>query len=213
MTKTPYEQPEFQKTSFNCPFCNAFANQVWLDLYHQAQRGGFSEMEDADVCYCVHCNHFSLWNKGKMVYPDFAGIEPPNEDLSDDIKNDYEEAGSILQKSPRGAAALLRLCIQKLCTELGEDGKNINTDIKNLVSKGLPKGVQKSLDIVRVIGNDSVHPGQIDLRDDMETAKVLFKLVNLIAEKMITEPKEVEEIYNILPEEKRQQIEERDEKK
>jgi len=115
-----------------------------------------------------------------------------------------------LQKSPRGAAALLRLCIQKLCMELGEKGKDLNTDIKNLVAKGLPEGVQKSLDIVRVIGNESVHPGQIDLRDDMETAKVLFKLVNLIAEKMITEPKEVEEIYNILPEEKRQQIKKRD---
>jgi len=43
-------------------------------------------MEDVAVCYCVHCNYFSLWNKGKMVYPDFAGIEPPNEDLNNDIK-------------------------------------------------------------------------------------------------------------------------------
>jgi len=59
-------------------------------------------MEDVAVCYCVHCNYFSLWNKGKMVYPDFAGIEPPNEDLNNDIKNDYEEAGSILQNRLEG---------------------------------------------------------------------------------------------------------------
>ena len=208
MTNTPYENPEFNKTAFNCPFCSAFSKQVWCDASFYS--GSFQWLDNTKICFCSHCNRFSIWLHSKMIYPDFAGIEPPNEDLNDDIKNDYEEAVSILQKSPRGAAALLRLCIQKLCKELGEDGKNINTDIKNLVAKGLPKGVQKSLDIVRVVGNDAVHPGQIDLSDDMETAKVLFKLVNLIAEKMITEPKEVEEIYNIIPEEKRQQIEERD---
>ena len=82
--------------------------------------------------------------------------------------------------------------------------------IKNLVSKGLPAAVQKSLDVVRVIGNDSVHPGQMDLRDDMETAKALFKLVNLITEKMITEPKEVEAIYDSLPERSKKAIEKRD---
>jgi len=211
MTKIPYEQPEFKKTSFNCPFCNAFAKQSWVQLKYYVS--AYPDLPASFACFCSHCGKFSIWYQEKMVYPDFAGIEPPNEDLSSNIKSDYEEAGSILQKSPRGAAALLRLCIQKFCKEIGEDGMNISTDIKNLVAKGLPKGVQKSLDIVRVIGNDAVHPGQIDLRDDMETAKVLFKLVNLIAEKMITEPKEVEEIYNILPEGKRQQIEERDGKK
>lgn len=153
-----------------------------------------------------------MWYEGKMIYPDFEGVQPPNEDLSNDIKEDYNEASSILQKSPRGSAALLRLAIQKLCIELGESGENINNDIKSLVTKGLPSAVQKSLDVVRVIGNEAVHPGQIDLKDDIETAEVLFKLVNLIAEKMITEPKEVEDIFQSLPEEKRLAIQKRDKK-
>src|SRR5688572_10249423 len=85
----------------------------------------------------------------------------------------------------------LRLAIKKLCAELGETGKNINDDIASLEKKGLDKRVQQALDIVRVIGNDAVHPGQIDLRDDRDTATKLFGLVNLIAEKMITEPKHV----------------------
>jgi hypothetical protein len=75
---------------------------------------------------------------------------------------------------------------------------------------GLPSAIQKSLDSVRVIGNDAVHPGKIDLRDDVKTAKALFKLVNIIAEKMITEVREIEEIYESLPDEKRKQIKERD---
>ena len=73
-----------------------------------------------------------------MVYPDFSGIELPNVDFNEDIKADYSEAASILQKSPRGSASLLRLAIQKLCKQLGESGKDINTDIGSLVKKGLP---------------------------------------------------------------------------
>jgi hypothetical protein len=160
----------------------------------------------------MHCKKFSIWYESKMVYPSFEGVQPPNQDLSEEIQKDYQEAASILQKSPRGSAALLRLAIQKLCKDLGEEGKNINNDIKNLVAKGLPPAVQKSLDIVRVIGNDAVHPGQIDISDDIETAKILFKIVNLIAEKIITEKKEIEEIYNSLPKAKRQEIEKRDSK-
>jgi len=209
--KQDYTPPTYKQSAFHCSFCNVYTNQLWADL-HQYQNGKYY-FNEVNAATCVHCHRYSLWFNGIMVYPDFEGVQPPNQDLRKDIQADYQEAASILQKSPRGATALLRLVIQKLCEELGEVGKNINTDIKSLVSKGLPAAVQKSLDVVRVIGNDAVHPGQIDLLDDIETAKALFKLVNLIAEKMITEPKEVEEIYNSLPEDKKQQIEERDGKK
>jgi len=145
-----------------------------------------------------------------MIHPEFSGVEPPNSDLDADIQRDYQEATSILQKSPRGAVALLRLAIQKLMLQLGEKGKDLNTDIGNLVKKGLPVKVQQSLDALRVIGAQAVHPGELDLRDDQTTAEQLFKLVNFIAEKMITEPKEIEVIYGKIPEGKKQQIEKRD---
>jgi hypothetical protein len=146
-----------------------------------------------------------------MIYPESTGVEPPNPDLNEDIKRDYEEAASIFHKSPRGAAALLRLAIQKLMIQLGEKGENLNKDIANLVDKGLPEKVQQALDSLRVIGNEAVHPGVLDLRDDKETAEQLFKLLNFIAEKMITEPKVVEEIYNKIPESKKEQIKRRNE--
>jgi hypothetical protein len=80
-----------------------------------------------------------------------------------------------------------------------------------LVKAGeIPQRVQQALDIVRVVGNNVVHPGQIDLRDDRDTALRLFQLVNLIADRAITQPKEVEDVYAALPESARKQIEHRD---
>ena len=37
--------------------------------------------------------------------------------------------------------------------------------------------------------NEAVHHGEMDLRDDVETASQLFVLVNAIADQMITQPK------------------------
>lgn len=145
-----------------------------------------------------------------MVVPDESPAPPPNSDIPEDIKADYSEARSILSKSPRGSAALLRICIQKLCAFLGEPGKDINKDIGALVKKGLNPKIQQSLDIVRVVGNESVHPGQIDLRDNPAIANQLFQIVNLIAEAMITAPKMIETLYKQLPQSKKDQIEERD---
>jgi hypothetical protein len=79
-----------------------------------------------------------------------------------------------------------------------------------LVKKGLNPLVQQSLDIVRVIGNEAVHPGVIDLKDDRDTALRLFELVNAIVEQMISHPKAVNEMYARLPEAKRKAIKARD---
>jgi len=206
MPKIPYKAPEFEETSFNCPFCSAFAKQSWHQLLYN---GGSHGLRESFTCFCSHCDEFSIWHKEIMIYPNFAGIESPNQDLNSDIKDDYQEAAEILQKSPRGAAALLRLAVQKLCVQLGEKG-DINNDIGNLVKRGLPIKVQQSLDFLRVIGNEAVHPGQMDLKDNIETASSLFRLINFIAEKLITELKEIEEIYGALPENKKEQILKRD---
>ncbi len=208
MQKIPYRSPEFEKTSFNCPFCDAFSNQSWKDLHYY--NNGYLKLIDNHVCFCNHCNEYSIWHDEVMIFPNFQGIEPPNQDLNEEIQNDYIEAAEILQKSPRGASALLRLALQKLCIQLGEKGRDLNCDISKLVKKGLPHKIQESLDSLRVVGNESVHPGQMDLKDDIETASSLFRLINFIAEKMITEPKEIDEIYGKIPENKKEQINQRD---
>ena len=71
--------------------------------------------------------------------------------------------------------------------------------------------IKKALDIVRVIGNKAVHPGQINFDvDDISTAQLLFKLINMIVESLVTEPKELGELYEKLPETVKNSIEKRD---
>lgn len=168
---------------------------------------------ELSIVKCHSCNNVSLWMSEIMVYPRRILISPPNSDLNEDIKKLYFEGALILNDSPKGATALLRLAMQKLLIQIGKEGKNINSDIKDLVSDGLSPKVQKSLDLLRVIGNNAVHPGQINLDDNKDIAITLFKVLNLIADEMITKPKEIDQLYDgILPPEAKENIQKRDNK-
>ena len=210
MAMQPYIPPAFKKTAFHCPTCHAYAKQIWCQGYGKPEDGGMRYEEPLMFAVCTHCDARTIWNDGKLLFPYSSTAPHPNPDLPDDIASDYEEARSILSRSPRGAAALFRLCIQKLCKHLGESGKNINADIAALVKKGLNPKIQKSLDIVRVVGNEAVHPGTIDLNDQPETADQLANLINIIADAMISQPMAVDQLYGTLPPDKLNQIKERD---
>jgi Uma2 family endonuclease len=155
---------------------------------------------------CFSCEELAVWVSDAVLFPNYGFHIDPNRDLPDEIKANFVEATKILDASPRGSAALLRLCIQKLCKHLGKSGRDINGDIATLVKNGLDVRIQKSLDIVRVVGNNAVHPGQYDMTDDRDTASRFFRLVNMIADALITQPKHVDEFYEALPETSKLQI-------
>lgn len=206
---TPYTPPQFNRSSFNCPHCKAFSSMSWDNAY--IGHRGVQALDALRSAHCAHCNNYSLWIGSSMIYPWETPVESPNQDLSEDIKTDYLEAANIVNQSSRGAAALLRLSIEKLVNSLDAKGKDLNAKIGNLVANGLNPKIQKALDVVRVIGNEAVHPGQIDLKDDPETAQALFRLVNVIADGMITKPKEVDALFDeLVPESHKKGIIERD---
>ena len=184
-----YIAPLFLHTSFHCPNCGVLAEQTWATTvyghYSKRQPNGQNAnsqflADNTCIVKCSHCGQFSFWRSEKMIYPLTGNVELANADLPPDILVDYNEARDIVNISPRGSSALLRLAIQKLCIHLGEKGKHINDDIASLVKKGLPVSLQQALDSVRVIGNNAVHPGLIDLNDKPETAFALFSFINII---------------------------------
>lgn len=177
---------------------------------YEGEKNNSVRIPNLDISLCYSCKKLAVWVGCRISYPGFSNDLIPSDDLPPDIKLDFIEAQNINQISPRGSAALLRLCIQKLCKHLGEKGKNINEDIASLVRKGLDTKIQRALDIVRVIGNEAVHPGQIDLRDDLETANKLFTLVNIITDALITQPKMIDGLFDTIPDTKRAEIAKRD---
>jgi hypothetical protein len=119
-----------------------WSGSAWQLITHDAQRNPIGSAR------CDHCQRYSIWIGDVMVHPDTGNAPPANADLPASVISIYNEAASISSKSPRGAAALLRLAVQIFCKELGGGGENINQDIGDLVkSKGLPPRVQQALDI------------------------------------------------------------------
>jgi hypothetical protein len=204
-----YIKPEVFAKSFTCPNCGAIAKQNWWMKSFSESLYANTNSNEIRVGSCQHCEKSTLWILNEMFYPNVGNAPFPNSEMPQNVKTIYLEAASIYSKSPRGAAALLRLGVQLLCKELGQKGENINDDIKQLVKKGLPELVQQSLDIVRLTGNDAVHPGQIDT-DDSEIVIQLFNLTNVIVEYMISLPKRVSGIYVNLPVNSIKNIEKRD---
>lgn len=208
-----YIAPQQNIRSFTCPHCNT-VSQMKFDR-HQFSEDFHGNREYVQVCNvltiarCETCGKKIIWNDDDYIYPDIVALEP-NSDMPDSVRTLYNEAALIYNKSPRAACALLRLAIERLCNELGESGK-IDNMIGNLVKKGLSITVQKALDAVRVIGNKAVHPGQIAFDvDDKSTAEMLMKLLNIITERLITEPKEIDGIFDALPQSVKESIEKRD---
>lgn len=206
-----FEPPEFNKDAFTCPHCGAYAAMSWCNLY-----AIYNQLKPINTATCQRCREDSIWvNKEEdggqfMIFPKPANAPMPNKDLPAGCLKDYLEARSIIESSPRGAAALLRLCVQKLAVHLGGTGKNINDDIALLVKNGLPVKVQQALDVVRVVGNNAVHPGEMSIEDQPQTALALFGLVNLIVDNQISQPLQVANLFSGLPDGAKSAIDKRD---
>ena len=211
-----YIAPEKGRKTFTCPHCHTLSSIEYQEgLFDRDKRytptGNYAGYNTkVYIGRCLSCGKKIIWIDDEYIYPDIQQHEP-NSDMPNSVLQLYKEAGLIYNKSPRAACALLRLAIDRICNELGETDRDINKNIAALVKRGLPEGIQKALDLVRVIGNKAVHPGQIDFDvDDIETAQILFGLVNMIVERLISEPKKLDSFYNRLPQSARDAIEKRD---
>lgn len=191
---------DYQWNLYRCPVCS----EVTLERISECSEDIDYDSDDQPY----------IKPEVSILYPvnQNALLPDPHKDLPKELIDDYEEARSIAHISPRSAAALLRLLIEKLCILLGAKGKDINENIAFLVRNGLPQNVQMIFDIVRLIGNNAVHPGTIDLKDDKEIVSKLFILVNIAVEYQITQPKLISQLKSGIPQSKLDAIERRDSK-
>ncbi|HDS1748099.1 DUF4145 domain-containing protein [Pseudomonas sp. M2] len=208
------QAPGYRLASFTCMHCGVISQMHWADLAIP-QFGSFNSTNWV-VCACQHCKGESIWRKsgnvgkGTLAYPKTLIAPPVHEDLPPSCLADFEEARLICGVSHRGAAALLRLCLQKLLGEIGGKGEHIDTDIKTLVQGGLDPHIQQALDVIRVTGNNAVHPLDMSPEDLRDYVPVMFDMISLIVEERIARPRKIAERFAGLPEKARQAIEKRD---
>lgn len=225
----------FGEGAFNCPYCGVYARHSWhwvleteahsnepnqqspnaTDYFSISGAQMFGErIAGLNVSNCGHCRTPALWLGSRLLLPPNSNAEPAHDDMPASVKVIYAEAAEIVDASPRGAAALLRVAVEELTHELGCDPRRRITDkIGELVTKGLSPEVIMALDIVRVTGNNASHPsGMLLLDDNRETATALFQIINFIVEQAISHRKRLEEMHDHLPEGIRQQIEQRNRK-
>lgn len=206
-----YVAPTYRETAFTCMFCQVLTTTTWSKLWIE-NRGRSFIASKFHVCSCNHCNQSSLWMEppaadfddeqpsvGRLILPSSVTAPLAHVDMPEDCKADYEEAREISSRSPRGAAALLRLCLQRLCVHVGGKGKKVDDDIALLVKQGLDPKIQQAFDVVRVTGNHAVHPGTISLEENPEHVTVMFEMINLIVEEIISRPKKVADLFQGLP--------------
>lgn len=208
MSSVKFIPPSFGEKAFNCPYCEVLTTQFWsysrASFYKNSDLNYIATDFTLHISWCMNCNKQCLWLNKKMIVPDSGDMPLPNEDLNEDVKYDYMEAASIFQKSPRAAAALLRIALQKLCKQLGGKGEYIQDDLDMLVDKGFPADVLDAMDSVRIVGNErGAHPGNIDIENDEEAVSMLFNLINFVADVMLTQPRKRAEFRARLPDSKK----------
>ena len=202
-----YMSPKLAESRFTCPHCGALAGIEWSKIFTYISNGKYKfNYENPGnalfvlwISTCRACCNYHIWKGDEMIFPTTSNIPMPNNDMPEEVKEIYIEAREVFPYSAKAAAALLRLAVQALCIGLGCKGKKIDDDIKDLVQQGLPVKIQQALDTIRVIGNNAVHPGTIDLNDNPEMTALLFHFINIIVNDMITQPNSINELYLQLP--------------
>lgn len=221
------DKPKLNLIVYNCPHCGTYCNHMHyyisegfppdfstklLRFYYDDVESAFEILETYQIISrCQICKYLHLWDGGELKYPFNNQFSDPNKDLTKDVRDLYKEASNVFEISPKSAAALLRLSIEKLLENLGHKG-SLNDKISSLVSEGVSDTLQMGLDSVRYYGNKGVHPGQLNLDEKREEVYFLFDLVNLIADELITKPYKVRDFYEKLPSSYKESIVRRDSK-
>jgi hypothetical protein len=173
--------------------------------YQEHPRNLKVKLLNLHVSRCYNCKGFTVWVRDRLVFP-IRGDEPPDvvevdfeevvEDVQEtaedeEVSEDFEEAAAILNKFPRGAAALTRVCIQNMMPLLKENAKNLDENISSLVRKGLEAEIQQAMDVLQVVRKNPSQTTEVDLKEENETAKKFFNsLEGILERRMLKKPGE-----------------------
>lgn len=207
-------------SSYKCPFCSQVMSVTSSTLKtHKICFRGVISPGDYDstnintdlliVSFykCPHCNEVSIILKGLgekvndillPVYPRSLALQFPDY-IPKAIKEDYEEACSVVSLSPKASATLSRRCLQGMIRDFWGISKPRLIDEINALKDNVPYTQWKVIDGIRRIGNIGAHMEKdIDLIVDIDPdeATKLIKLIEHLIKSWYIERHEQEILYS-----------------
>ena len=192
------------KDDFTCPFCNHTFPLI-PDTYRHYE----SSFDDSDSSnwninppntifvkfyLCPHCQMVSIVVDGKSnnfkdlhipIYPTSLAKQFPDY-IPKAIRDDYEEAYSIVNLSPKASATLSRRCLQGMIRDFWNINQNNLAKAINELQNKISTSQWKAIDAVRSIGNIGAHMEKdinTIIEVDSDEAEQLLKLIELLIDK------------------------------
>ncbi|MGD0613769.1 MAG: DUF4145 domain-containing protein [Anaerolineales bacterium] len=164
-----------------CPHCKVAVHEAWILVGDGAVTFDESEATGIQYLICPECNapiievvsgpveddgdfvldenDHPVITDEKIVYPNSSEIGL-SEDIPDKYKEDFIEALTLVNQSPKASAALSRRLLQSLLTEVAKiNGGPLSKQIEEFCSrKDIPSIIAESVDAIRQVGNFAAHP-------------------------------------------------------
>jgi hypothetical protein len=215
-------RPIYKRTAFECPHCGAHSQQDWATCSATTDLDDEGFDPKLRVTICFACGEQTVWKfkdqvfgawseTATIIHPTTMSEAPPrNPDMPENVTEMYDEAGAIAAASPRSASVLLRLALELLLTDIYPEAGDLNSMIAAAVKDGLPEQVTNVMDVMRFSGNKNVHEFQPD--DNAATAETMFELLNIVVERLITQPRKMSSLFSALPDGYKEQVAKRNSK-
>jgi hypothetical protein len=132
------------------------------------------------------------------IEPPYLAKQFPNY-VPEPVRQDYEEACSIVDLSPKASATLSRRCLQGIIRDFWGIYKNRLVDEIDALEGKVPATQWKILNSLRRIGNIGAHPEAdvnliIEIRP--EDAKKLISVIEILISQWYIERHEQEKLYD-----------------
>lgn len=207
---------------FQCPFCSMI-----MPISKDTQQDHYPSFDKDDGTYypskggkayyasclklafykCPNCNQITITAKGMgesvndvdmLIHPKSLAQQFPDY-IPEAIRQDYEEAYSIVFLSPKASATLSRRCLQGMIRDFWEiKESNLSKAIEKLEDK-IPAAQWKVIDGIRRIGNIGAHMEKdisliVDI--DPDEARKLLKLIEPLMEQWYINRHDQEQLYS-----------------
>lgn len=163
-----------------------------------------------NVSTCTACSQSSVWRGEDLVHPRDGFAPAPHPDMPAAALSLYTEASEVLPISRRAAAALARAALETLLRGLPD--ANPKARLVDLIGdlKGEVTGpLWQLLTGLRYVGNTTLHGSGADADaplvalflegDAAEVVDPFFGAINTLVEELITQPRAIGSLYNLIP--------------